>query len=72
MELMRLVTAREEELLQKLDGQIKDTFLEFTKMNCQANEIEHRESFINGFRIGMRFLLESIAEYDGSFEEIAE
>ena len=58
------VTDPEEELLKRLDGEDKDLFLRFCNIYSEFMGESELETFITGFRLGARFMMDTFMTYD--------
>lgn len=67
---VKIISENEELLLKMLSGKEKELFLDFTNAQSELNGIVGLESFVAGFRIGGRFILEMLEEDDGCFRDI--
>lgn len=59
-ELLRLQNRNEEKLLSALTDKQKETFEKFKDCNREFSEISERQSFILGFKLGAKIIIESI------------
>ena len=59
-ELLRLQNRNEERLLSALTDKQKETFEKFKDCNREFSEISERQSFILGFKLGAKIIIESI------------
>ena len=60
-ELLKLLNRNEEKLTATLTELQKETFEKYKDCNCEISEISERESFIKGFQLGARIIIESIS-----------
>ena len=60
-ELLKLLNRNEEKLTATLSEDQKETFEKYKDSNCEISEISERESFIKGFQLGARIIIESIS-----------
>lgn len=60
-ELLKLLNRNEEKLTATLTGVQKETFEKYKDCNREISEISERESFIKGFQLGARIIIESIS-----------
>ena len=59
-ELLSLQNRNEEKLMLTLTDEQKETFEKFKDCNREFSEISERQSFILGFKLGVRIIIESI------------
>ena len=60
-ELLKLLNRNEEKLTATLTEVQKETFEKYKDCNREISEISERESFIKGFQLGARIIIESIS-----------
>lgn len=60
-ELLKLLNRNEEKLISTLSDEQKETFEKYKDCNREISEISARESFIKGFQLGARIIIESIS-----------
>ena len=61
-ELLKLLNRNEEKLISTLSEEQKETFEKYKDCNREISEINEREIFLNGFRLGARIMLEVMEE----------
>ena len=59
-ELLGLLNRNEEKLIATLSDEQKEIFEKFKDCNREISEISERQSFITGFKIGAKIVIESI------------
>lgn len=59
-ELLGLLNKNEEKLIATLSDEQKEIFEKFKDCNREISEISERQSFITGFKIGAKIVIESI------------
>ncbi len=59
-ELLKLLNRNEEKLTATLTEEQKETFEKYKDCNREISEICEREAFLNGFRLGVRIIIESV------------
>ena len=59
-ELLGLLNRNEEKLIATLSDEQKETFEKYKDCNREISEISERQSFITGFKIGAKIVIESI------------
>ena len=60
-EILKLINRNEEKLTATLSEEQKDTFEKYKDCNREISEISERESFIKGFQLGARIIIEVIS-----------
>lgn len=60
-ELLKLLNRNEEKLISTLSDEQKETFEKYKDCNREISKISERESFIKGFQLGARIIIESIS-----------
>ena len=60
-ELLKLLNRNEEKLTATLTELQKETFENYKDCNSEISEISERESFIKGFQLGARLIIEVIS-----------
>lgn len=61
-ELLKLLNRNEEKLTATLTESQKETFEKYKDCNYEISEISERESFIKGFQLGTRIIIEAISQ----------
>lgn len=61
-ELLKLLNRNEEKLISTLPEEQKETFEKYKDCNREIAEICERESFIKGFQLGARIIIEVISQ----------
>ena len=61
-ELLSLFNRNEEKLIATLSDEQKETFEKYKDCNREISEISERESFIKGFQLGARIIIEVISQ----------
>ncbi len=61
-ELLGLLNRNGEKLTATLSNEQKETFEKYKDYNREISEICEREAFLNGFRLGVRIIIESVNE----------
>lgn len=61
-ELLKLLNRNEEKLTATLTESQKETFEKYKDCNHEIYEISERESFIKGFQLGARIIIEAISQ----------
>lgn len=59
-ELLRLLNRNEERLTETLSDAQKETFEKYKDCNREISEICERQSFITGFKLGAKIVIESM------------
>lgn len=59
-ELLKLLNRNEEKLTATLTELQKDTFEKYKDCNREISEIIERETFLNGFRLGARIIIDVV------------
>ena len=59
-ELLKLLNRNEEKLTATLTELQKETFEKYKDCNCEISEISERETFLNGFRLGARIIIDVV------------
>lgn len=59
-ELLGLINRNEEKLLATLSDEQKETFEKYKDCNQEISEICERQSFITGFKLGAKIVIESM------------
>lgn len=59
LELLRLASKNEQALTATLTGQQKETFEKHMMIHAEMCDFAERESFIRGFKLGLRFTAEA-------------
>ena len=59
-ELLKLLNRNEEKLTATLSEEQKDTFEKYKDCNREISEINEREIFLNGFRLGARLIIDVV------------
>jgi len=67
---MHVLSENEEKLTSLLEGQEKKLFLDLVNAQSEVNGVTAVESFINGFRLGARIVIEIMNEEDGCLVDI--
>ncbi|MGN0449511.1 MAG: DUF6809 family protein [Ruminococcus sp.] len=60
-EILKLLNRNEEKLTATLTEAQKETFEKYNDCNSEISEISERESFIKGFQLGARLIIEVIS-----------
>lgn len=60
--LLKLLNRNEEKLISTLSDEQKETFEKYKDCNREISEICERESFIKGFQLGARIIIEVIIQ----------
>lgn len=71
-EEMDTIAKNEEILLEEFDGKLKKMFLDYANAWSEVNTTEVCEMFTTGFRMGARFMVDSILMDDNEFSPIKE
>ena len=58
--LVKLICKNEEELNSGLTEKQKETFEKYKDCNREISEISERETFLNGFRLGARIIIDVV------------
>lgn len=61
-ELLKLLNRNEEKLTSTLTELQKEIFEKYKDCNYEISEISERESFIKGFQLGARIIIEAISQ----------
>lgn len=72
-EYARLMEKRdefEEYLNRMLDGESKSRFQSFVETQSEISDVSIAESFIDGFRLGVKLILAALSEEDGVFRPL--
>jgi len=67
---IQIISANEAKLTELLDGKEKNLFLQLVNAQSEINGITGVESFICGFRLGARIVIEIMSEDDGCLVDI--
>jgi hypothetical protein len=67
---LKMMCKNEEKLKLMLKGKEKEVFEKFCDFRDEVEHYTEEESFITGFRIGARIVIELFYENDGFFSEI--
>lgn len=59
-ELLGLLNRNEEKLIATLSDEQKETFEKYKDCNREISEISERQSFIMGFKLGAKIVIESM------------
>ncbi len=59
-ELLKLLNRNEEKLISTLSEEQKETFEKYKDCNREISEINEREIFLNGFRLGARLIIDVV------------
>lgn len=59
-ELLKLLNRNEEKLVATLTEVQKETFEKYKDCNREISEISERETFLNGFRLGARIIIDVV------------
>lgn len=59
-ELLKLLNRNEEKLTATLTELQKETFEKYKDCNREISEISERETFLNGFRLGARIIIDVV------------
>lgn len=59
-ELLGLLNRNEEKLIANLSDEQKETFEKYKDCNREISEISERQSFIMGFKLGAKIVIESM------------
>lgn len=59
-ELLKLLNRNEEKLTATLTESQKETFEKYKDCNREISEISERETFLNGFRLGARIIIDVV------------
>ena len=59
LELLRLASKNEQALTATLTEQQKETFEKYMMVHAEMCDFAERESFIRGFKLGLRFMTEA-------------
>ena len=59
-ELLGLLNRNEEKLIANLSDEKKETFEKYKDCNREISEISERQSFIMGFKLGAKIVIESM------------
>ena len=59
-ELLGLLNRNEEKLIANLSDEQKETFEKYKDCNLEISEISERQSFIMGFKLGAKIVIESM------------
>ena len=66
-ELRRELLKKEQQIAELLTQDGKKLFMEFQELQTRMASISEEDVFINGFRIGVGMLLDSIGTYESQF-----
>lgn len=68
--ILKLLVRHEEKLMESLNESEKETFEKYRECCGELSDISNCEIFINGFKLGARFIIECYNNYDGVFEDV--
>lgn len=69
LELFRLASKNEQALTATLTEQQKETFEKYMMVHAEMCDFAERESFIRGFKLGLRFMTEAYQATPGQRDE---
>ena len=68
--VLKLIVRNEEKLMESINDSEKETFTKYKECCEELSRINDCEIFINGFKLGARFIMECYNNHDGVFEDI--
>ena len=68
--ILKLLVRHEEKLMDSLNESEKETFEKYRECCGELSDISNCEIFINGFKLGARFIIECYNNHDGVFEDM--
>lgn len=60
----------EEKLMELMNESEKETFEKYRECCAELSDISNCEIFINGFKLGARFIIECYNNHGGVFEDV--
>ena len=68
--ILKLLVRHEEKLMESLNESEKETFEKYRECYGELSDISNCEIFINGFKLGAKFIIECYNNHDGVFEDV--
>ena len=68
--ILELLVRNEDKLMESLNESEKETFTKYRECCEEISQISECEIFINGFKLGVRFIIECYSNHDGVFKDV--
>ena len=68
--ILELLVRNEDKLMESLNESEKETFTKYRECCEEISQISECEIFINGFKLGARFIIECYNNHDGVFKDL--